>query len=159
VRVQDVAERIGREAGRRGFSPHVCALDEYKIEKLPSEKLAVFVAATTGDGDAPDNMKVRCVAHVLTCGNICDRHGHPAQGFWRFLLQRNLPKTALDKLAFSVFGLGDSGYAKFNATARKLQQRLLQLGASEFCSRGLGDDQSEPLGMDGEFGECHGKPF
>lgn len=34
-------------------------------------------------------------------------------------------------MRFAVFGLGDSGYAKYNATARKLHARLLQLGAVE----------------------------
>lgn len=34
-------------------------------------------------------------------------------------------------MSFAVFGLGDSGYAKYNATARKLHARLLQLGAAE----------------------------
>ena len=123
-------------------------MDEYEIDKLPAEGMAVFVAATTGDGEAPDNMKVfgRSCCFV----EISSRHlPLRSQSFWRFILQRGLPPTALQSLKFSIFGLGDSGYAQFNATARKLQQRLLQLGAAEFCPRGLGDDQSEPLGMDG----------
>ena len=44
-------------------------MDEYAIDKLPSEKMAVFVAATTGDGEAPDNMKV-WAALQRNCGNI-----------------------------------------------------------------------------------------
>lgn len=47
---------------------------------------------------------------------------------------RSLPKDCLCDMRFAVFGLGDSGYAKYNATARKLHARLLQLGASELVS-------------------------
>ena len=45
-------------------------------------------------------------------------------------------------------GLGDTSYAKFNHPAKKLQARLLQLGASPLIARGDGDDQ-HPLGVDG----------
>lgn len=50
------------------------------------------------------------------------------------LPSRSLPKDCLCDMRFAVFGLGDSGYAKYNATARKLHARLLQLGASELVS-------------------------
>ena len=53
---------------------------------------------------------------------------------WRRLSSRSLPKDCLCNMRFAVFGLGDSGYAKYNATARKLHARLLQLGASELVS-------------------------
>lgn len=45
--------------------------------------------------------------------------------------RRGLPVDCLESMRFAVFGLGDSGYAKYNATARKLHARLLQLGATE----------------------------
>jgi sulfite reductase alpha subunit-like flavoprotein len=48
---------------------------------------------------------------------------------WRFLLRKDLPPGSLSKLKFTVFGLGDSSYEKFNAMAKKLTQRLLDLGA------------------------------
>lgn len=60
------------------------------------------------------------------------------KNFWKFLLIKELPSDSLANVQFSVFGLGDSGYAKFNAAARRLYQRLLQLGAKEFHTRGLG---------------------
>lgn len=47
---------------------------------------------------------------------------------------RGLPGDLLKGMRFAVFGLGDSGYTKYNATARKLHARLLQLGASELVS-------------------------
>lgn len=36
------------------------------------------------------------------------------QGFWKYLLQRNLSRQWLEGLNYAVFGLGDSGYQKFN---------------------------------------------
>lgn len=63
--------------------------------------------------------------------------------FWEFLLMEELPGDALSGLKFSLFGFGDSSYAKYNAMARKLYQRLLQLGAVSAIERGLGDDNKE----------------
>jgi len=72
------------------------------------------------------------------------------KNFWRFLLIKELPSDSLAGINFTVFGMGDSGYVKFNAVARRLYQRVLQLGAKEFHERGLGDDQHE-FGYDTEF--------
>lgn len=60
---------------------------------------------------------------------------------WRALLRGDLPSDLLDHLHFTVFGLGDSGYEKFNWAAKKLQRRLLNLGAIEVLERGDADDQ------------------
>lgn len=92
-------------------------MDEYNIFQLPTEKLVVFIVATTGDGDPPATMI----------------------NSWRFLLRKDLPSGSLSQLKFTVFGLGDSTYDKFNAMAKKLTQRCLDLGASLFHKVGLGD--------------------
>ncbi|KAF5457435.1 hypothetical protein F2P56_021536 [Juglans regia] len=86
---------------------------------LPHEDTVIFVASTTGQGDTPDSMKV----------------------FWRFLLQRNLSKHWLEGVHYAVFGLGDSGYQKYNFVAKKLDKRLADLGAVAVVEKGLGDDQ------------------
>ncbi|XP_004848819.1 NADPH-dependent diflavin oxidoreductase 1 isoform X1 [Heterocephalus glaber] len=122
---QDVAERLGREARRRRVRCRVQELDSYPVANLIREPLVIFVCATTGQGDAPDNMK----------------------NFWRFIFRKNLPATSLCQLDFAVLGLGDSSYAKFNFVAKKLHRRLLQLGGSALLPACLGDDQHE-LGPD-----------
>ncbi|CAH3041690.1 unnamed protein product [Porites lobata] len=122
---QEVAERIGREAKRRHLSASVLALDDYDVTRLIDEELVVFVCATTGQGDEPDNMKK----------------------FWRFMLRRNLPSNSLSGVSFAVLGLGDSSYPKFNFIAKKLYKRLVQLGGTALQSLGLADDQHE-LGPD-----------
>uniref|UniRef100_A0A3Q1LJM5 NADPH-dependent diflavin oxidoreductase 1 n=2 Tax=Bos TaxID=9903 RepID=A0A3Q1LJM5_BOVIN len=125
---QDVSERLGREARRRQLSCRVEELDSYPVVNLINEPLVIFVCATTGQGDPPDNMK----------------------SFWRFIFRRSLPSTALRQMDFAVLGLGDSSYAKFNFVAKKLHRRLLQLGGSALLPVCLGDDQHE-LGWPSKF--------
>ena len=60
---------------------------------------------------------------------------------WRALLRKSLPADTLGATQFAVFGLGDSGYVDFNVVAKKLDNRLVQLGGSRLLPRGLGDDQ------------------
>ncbi|EFJ14983.1 hypothetical protein SELMODRAFT_119211 [Selaginella moellendorffii] len=116
---EDVAERIGREAARRAYLPQVMSMDRYDPRQLASENAVIFVASTTGQGDKPDTMK----------------------RFWKFLLNSSLSKRWLENVNYAVFGLGDSGYQKFNFVALKLDRRLADLGAKSIVYRGLGDDQ------------------
>jgi sulfite reductase alpha subunit-like flavoprotein len=81
-----------------GRSPRISSIDDFNIESLPSEPFILFVISTTGDGEVPSAMKY----------------------FWKFLLQKNLPKNSLESLSYGIFGLGDSGYDKYNAAARYL---------------------------------------
>ncbi|XP_077005043.1 NADPH-dependent diflavin oxidoreductase 1 isoform X2 [Tamandua tetradactyla] len=122
---QDVAERLGREARRRRLGCRVQALDSYPLVNLINEPLVIFVCATAGQGDPPDNMK----------------------NFWRFIFRKNLPSTSLCQMDFAVLGLGDSSYTKFNFVAKKLHRRLLQLGGCAVLPVGLADDQHD-LGSD-----------
>ncbi|XP_004454061.2 NADPH-dependent diflavin oxidoreductase 1 isoform X1 [Dasypus novemcinctus] len=122
---EDVSQRLGRDARRRRLGCRVQALDSYPLVNLINESLVIFVCATTGQGDPPDNMK----------------------NFWRFIFRKNLPSTSLCQMDFAVLGLGDSSYPKFNFVAKKLHRRLLQLGGSALLPVGLGDDQHE-LGPD-----------
>ena len=83
--------------------------------------LVVFVCSTTGQGDLPGN----------------------ATELWKILLRKKLPPGCLGSLKFTIFGLGDSSYPKFNWAARKLHKRLAQLGASEFYPSGEGDERHD----------------
>lgn len=125
---EDVAERVGRQLLRIGCKPNVINLKDYRTINLISENLIIFVCSTTGDGEVPDNMKT----------------------FWKFLLRKDLPSNSLSSVNFCVFGLGDSSYDKFNVVAKRLNKRLLQLGAIEFIPLTLADDQHE-LGYDAAF--------
>ncbi|KAF9360965.1 NADPH-dependent diflavin oxidoreductase 1 [Mortierella sp. NVP85] len=126
---QDVAENAAREARRMHFSAAVSAMDDYDRSLLIHENFVVFIASTTGQGEEPDNMK----------------------RFWKFLLRKSHPSDALDHMEFTVLGLGDSSYLKFNWPAKKLYKRLLQLGARPFYEPAYADDQHY-LGVDGTLG-------
>ena len=122
---QDVAEQIWKSAKRKALRSTVCAMDDYDAQTLGLEKVVVFVVATTGQGDPPNNMR----------------------RFWKLLLRRNLPATLLAGVKYGVLGLGDSSYQKFNFAAKRLNKRLTQLGATELLPIGLADDQHD-LGID-----------
>ncbi|KAK1320470.1 NADPH-dependent diflavin oxidoreductase ATR3 [Acorus calamus] len=122
----DAAERVGREAERIGCPSSVVSMDEFDASCLVHERMVIFIVSTTGQGDPPDAMKV----------------------FWRYLLQKNLTRQWLEQVRYAVFGLGDSGYQKYNFAAKKLDKRLKDLGARPVIERGLGDDQ-HPSGYEG----------
>ncbi|XP_043250700.1 NADPH-dependent diflavin oxidoreductase 1 isoform X1 [Colletes gigas] len=122
---QDVAEQIWKSAKRKRLRSTVSAMNDYDIQNLDTEKIVVFVAATTGQGDPPGNMGQ----------------------FWRLLLRKSLPATLLANVKYGILGLGDSSYQKFNFAAKKLNKRLMQLGAEELLPIGLADDQHD-LGID-----------
>ncbi|PVH38074.1 hypothetical protein PAHAL_5G170000 [Panicum hallii] len=123
----DAAERVGREAERGGCpAVDVLSMDGFDPSRLPSERFVVFVVSTTGQGDPPDSMK----------------------GFWRDMLRKDLGAQWLEGVRHAVFGLGDSGYQKYNFAAKKLDRRLSHLGAERVVEIGLGDDQ-HPSGYEG----------
>lgn len=117
----DVAKRIGREAKSRRWIPMIRSLQEVDVSTLSIVQFAIFVTATTGQGNVPDKMKT----------------------FWRHLFRKSLKTDILKGLRFAVFGLGDSAYVQFNVVAKKLHNRLLSLGAVQIIHRGLGDDQHD----------------
>ncbi|XP_077293097.1 NADPH-dependent diflavin oxidoreductase 1 isoform X2 [Arctopsyche grandis] len=125
---EELSQLLWRQFKLRGFSGPAIAMDDYDIRNLISEELVIFICSTTGDGEEPDNMKK----------------------FWKFLLRKNLPHDSLKKLKFGVLGLGDSSYLKFNFVAKKLNKRLLQLGATQLLDIGLCDYQHD-LGNDAIF--------
>jgi sulfite reductase alpha subunit-like flavoprotein len=116
---EDVAYRVSTLLMRKNIDVNIMNMNEYNVMNLPQERIILFIASTTGDGEVPPNMK----------------------SFWSFLLKKGLSSDSLSLLEYSVFGLGDSSYEKFNAAARKLNMRLKQLGAKEIIPIGLGDDQ------------------
>jgi len=72
------------------------------ILDFPPERLlepgvsAMFIIATSGDGEIVSDMKE----------------------FWKFFLRKKMGPSSLMNLSMSIFGLGDSSYEKYNASAR-----------------------------------------
>ncbi|KAF9181546.1 hypothetical protein BGZ51_005384 [Haplosporangium sp. Z 767] len=114
---ESISRNIHEQAEERGFkSAHFVLNDFAKIE-WEKEECLVFVVSTTGDGDPPDN----------------------STKFWRHL-RKLKGGVGLTKAKFAILGLGDTNYDNFCQTAKRLDTRLQELGATPFYARGLADD-------------------
>jgi len=126
LRLQEGAEYLARQLLRRRFACTATSLGELPtVEALAAlcgegAPPVLFLLSTTGDGEFPPS----------------------ALPLWRSLLRASLDPSTLAGLRFTIFGFGDSAYEKFNAAARKLCARVMQLGGAALCERGLGDDSA-----------------
>ncbi|KAK3944765.1 hypothetical protein QBC46DRAFT_251137 [Diplogelasinospora grovesii] len=119
---EEIATELGKMAERLHFQTVVDEMDSFKLTDLLRASMAVFVTSTTGQGDMPKN----------------------TLKFWKSLRRERLNHTnCLGAVKFTIFGLGDSSYPKFNWAARKLRARLLQLGASEAFKAGEADERHD----------------
>ena len=62
-----------------------------------------------------------------------------ATGFWELL--ESGEKSSSPK--YTVFGLGDSSYVKFNQAAKQFDDKLSRLGFNRLCPSGFGDDRDQ----------------
>lgn len=118
---QETAEHLHREFLYRDIPVKIAPMNQLSISQIHPDicSAVVFVCSTTGDGEEPTNMKQ----------------------FWRSLLSRTLHRSTLAGVHFTVLGLGDSSYAKFNYVAKRLFRRLQGLGGTPLHELGLSDDQ------------------
>lgn len=120
---EDLRERLALHGGS-ACAAECSAADAYDLRRLPADAargtLFLFVVSTCGDG-----------AHPRHLGAL-----------WAVLRRADLPHSLLRGMRFAVFGLGDRAYVKFNAAARRLFARLVQLGASAVVALAdsLGDE-------------------
>ncbi|KAI8603805.1 hypothetical protein EDD21DRAFT_368112 [Dissophora ornata] len=113
---ESISRNIHEQAEERGFKSTHFVLNDFAKVDWDKEECLVFVVSTTGDGDPPDN----------------------STKFWRHL--RKLKGVGLTKAKYAILGLGDTNYDNFCQTAKKIDTRLQELGASPFYARGLADD-------------------
>ena len=105
------AKKIQKEATPRGFQCELRELNAISSSDLRAAERLVIVTSTWGDGDPPDN----------------------ATTFWSALSDPAHP--ALESLEFAVLGFGDRNYSDFCGAARKVDERLVALGARRLVAR------------------------
>src|SRR3954465_6696720 len=121
---EELATRVADLAEVNGFATRLGALDDY-VGKLPEEGgLLIFCASY--NGAAPDN----------------------ATQFVKWL-DSGLPKDALAKVRYAVFGCGNSDWAAtYQSVPRMIDEQLAARGAHSLYGRGEGDARSD---LDGQF--------
>jgi len=120
-----LAKSLAREATARfNIKSMAGDLDDYDHSHLadfPRGKFAIFILATYGEGDPPDNTLDFCsVLGQLRCQE---------QG-----------EKILEKLRFATFGLGNKNYAEYNKIVDSVTESLLLLGGNQLIPVGKGDE-------------------
>eukprot|EP00929_Paragymnodinium_shiwhaense_P088748 TRINITY_DN49061_c0_g1_i3.p1 TRINITY_DN49061_c0_g1~~TRINITY_DN49061_c0_g1_i3.p1 ORF type:complete len:532 (-),score=73.43 TRINITY_DN49061_c0_g1_i3:77-1672(-) len=117
---EEFAQQLADESRDRGFAAEVLDLETFSPKDFETERVAIFLVATTGEGQPTDN----------------------ALEFCRWLAASDRD-SVLHSLRFAVFGLGDSTHVNFDETGGFVDSRLAQLGARRFHTRGTGDDSQD----------------
>ncbi|MEO7432217.1 MAG: assimilatory sulfite reductase (NADPH) flavoprotein subunit [Dokdonella sp.] len=116
-----VAERLAQAVERAGLAVRLIRADAYPQRELKTERLLYIVISTQGEGDPPDD----------------------ARGLVDFIAGKRAP--TLPDLKFAVLGLGDSSYPLFCAIGRRLDARLVELGAQRMVAAGEADVDVETI--------------
>ncbi|KAH7252835.1 hypothetical protein BKA59DRAFT_492640 [Fusarium tricinctum] len=121
------ASRLTKEGKSRfGLETMVANLEDYdyeNLDQLPSDKVAIFILASYGEGEPTDI----------------------AADFYSFISNGNpsfSQGTSLAQLHYTAFGLGNKSYEHYNAVVRKIVAAFDALGASRIGDIGEGDDGS-----------------
>jgi sulfite reductase (NADPH) flavoprotein alpha-component len=108
---ENLARKVAKELKAKGHVASLISLEGYTPATLASERYAVIIASTYGDGDAPDAVKP----------------------FYEQLCLEHFPRYG--DLQYSVLALGDSHYEHFCKFGIDLDQKLRALGGVRICDR------------------------
>ncbi|KAJ2375743.1 hypothetical protein IW150_002377 [Coemansia sp. RSA 2607] len=138
---EDFATRLGKDMHSAGVRPLVLDPESYDwqcLAALNENELAVFVLATSGEGEPTDNMEAWFDALASDRENIDDSDiPEFFQPDDKDELDSDMP---LSGVSYAVFGLGNNTYEQFNQHARVVDARMRALGATRIGERGEGDD-------------------
>ena len=107
---ENVADTLNEKAKLKGFVTNQLELNQVTMNDLSNMKNVAIVTSTTGEGDLPTN----------------------GEDFWDDL--KNSDKN-LKNLRYSVCALGDSSHDIFCGAGRKVDEKLIQLGAQKVLDR------------------------
>ncbi|KAK7748938.1 Sulfite reductase [NADPH] subunit beta [Cytospora paraplurivora] len=134
-----LAKRLATRGKARGLKTTLMAMEDYPVEDLPTEENVVFVTATAGQGEFPQN-------------------GMP---FWHAI--KDSTDLDLATVNYAVFALGDSHYwprkedkVYYNKPGKDLDRKLAEFGGQRLADLGLGDDQ-DPDGFHTGYNEWEPK--
>ena len=102
---EEVANNFKDIAESKGHDVDMQELNDVSIDALALINDAVIVTSTTGQGDLPSN----------------------GERFWYALEETN---TKLSNLTYSVCALGDTSHTEFCGAGHKVNDRLIELGAT-----------------------------
>jgi NADPH-ferrihemoprotein reductase len=133
---EDYASRLAKEGSARfGLKSMIADLEDYDFENLdtfPTDKIAVFVLATYGEGEPTDNA-VEFYEFIY--------NGEPT-------FSENSSEKPLSDLKYVTFGLGNNTYEHYNSMVRRVDEALTKLGAKRIGPAGEGDDGSGTMEED-----------
>jgi sulfite reductase alpha subunit-like flavoprotein len=116
---EEIARSLYDEALQKGLKADAASMNDWKFSNINPSKspVLIVIAASTGDGDPPDN-SAKCILALKTA---------PISG-------------QLKGVRFTVLGLGDSNYTRFMEVPRLIKRKLLELGAEELYKSAEADE-------------------
>eukprot|EP00931_Biecheleriopsis_adriatica_P085459 TRINITY_DN5993_c0_g1_i1.p1 TRINITY_DN5993_c0_g1~~TRINITY_DN5993_c0_g1_i1.p1 ORF type:complete len:1862 (-),score=488.91 TRINITY_DN5993_c0_g1_i1:144-5729(-) len=124
---EQVAKKFAGLCAERGVKvTRTCDLDELseldELKAAAAGAICVVMCSTCGHGDFPQNAGL----------------------FWSSLSSASVPPKELEGLRFCSFAMGDRSYHdSFCEAAKKIEARMLELGAKSILEMGIGDDRDE----------------
>jgi sulfite reductase (NADPH) flavoprotein alpha-component len=108
---EKLAADLGKAARKNGLKPNLVDMADLDVATLASTRRLVVITATWGEGEPPAR----------------------AARAYDELMGEGAPR--LDGIEFGVLALGDTAYAEFCATGRKIDERLAALGGKRVIER------------------------
>ena len=107
---EEYAFDLGNSLQAENYHCEVCDLDDYEVDNLKSERLAILVSSTYGNGEAPYN----------------------GETFYEWL---ETQEPDLTSLSFAVCALGDTGYPSFAQAGKDFDRFLEEAGGTRILPR------------------------
>lgn len=149
---ESFARQLEREGAAHGFLVQVVDLEDIDVSALVAQQhkdvdsgkaRAIFLTATYGEGEAPDNA-------TLFCEALCEKAATKLLDAddETNVLEDSDSALLLQDLEFCVFGLGNRQYDHYNSMGKFFDRVLTRLGAQRIMPLGMGDDDDD---LEGDF--------